>query len=181
MRLAECTDAELQAFERQLDLVPTEPPSPAAMAAQLRREKARADRDKWEVPFLIQLRALKIPEPIRNYRFAADAVGWNVDGKNNRNGGKLRDKLLKDGLGDWKMDFAWPQWLLAVEIDGAPGKGAHTTAKGYTKDCVKCGEATAMGWTVIRVTGTQVKTGYAINLTYRVLRNRGLLIDNDDR
>jgi very-short-patch-repair endonuclease len=172
---AQCTAAEYAAFERQLDLVPPPAPVPVDAKAQLRREQARANRDKHEVPFLIQVRTLKLPEPIRNYRFAAEAVGWSLDGNNRKTDGKLRARLLREGFGDWKMDFAWPELRIAVEIEGAPGKGAHTTARGFTKDCVKYGEAIAMDWTLLRFTGGQVHSGYAINLTYRIFRNRGLI------
>jgi hypothetical protein len=139
----------------------------------LRAQRAAANRDKWEVPFLIQVRTLKLPEPIRNYRFAAHHLGWDVAG-NNPAAARFRPLLLAAGLKDWKMDFAWPSYYLAVEIEGAPGHGRHTSAPGFTGDCVKYGEAKVLGWDVLRVTGQQVKSGYAINLTYRVFKGRAI-------
>lgn len=148
-------------------------PSPAAV---LRAAKAAANRDKWEVPFLVQVRTLKLPEPLRNYRFAASHLGWALDGTNPA-AARFRPLLLAAGLKDWKMDFAWPSWWLAVEIEGAPGHGRHTSAAGFTHDCVKYGEALILGWTILRVTGQQVRSGYAINLTYRAFKARSRLLN----
>jgi hypothetical protein len=176
----EHSDEELARFHAVLDApvqasLPGLPPK-ETVAAQLRKAKAKADRDKWEVPFLIQLRALHIPEPIRNFRFSADHLGWDPDAKRSKGAPKFAEMLLRAGLKDWKMDVAWPEHLLAVEIEGAPGHGRHTSPAGFTADCVKYGEAMARGWTVLRVTGAQVKSGYAINLTYRICKVRGMIL-----
>jgi hypothetical protein len=199
-RLADqCTDADYERFQLQLGLdIDAKPPTvvaqsqsqskpkpkptvkattaaaPKSAAAQLRSARAKADRDKWEVPFLAQLRTLRFPEPVRNYRFGAEAAGWDIDG-NNVGKGNFKDLLLSSGLRDWRMDFAWPTLRMAVEIEGAPGHGRHTSTKGFTADCVKYGEAQALGWTLLRFTGGQVRNGYAINLTYRIFKNLGIL------
>jgi very-short-patch-repair endonuclease len=72
----------------------------------------------------------------------------------------------------WRFDLAWPQLLLAVEIEGGvfAQKGSrHTHGVGFTKDCEKYAEAMCLGWTVLRVTTDQVKNGQAIGWLERIL------------
>lgn len=126
-------------------------------------------RSKHENAFAMQLAACRIVNPEREYRFAAIVVGWNVSGSNLKP--LLRDRLEKAGLRDWRFDFAWPSKKIAFEIDGAPGRGRHTTFCGYTADCEKRNAATRLGWSVYNVTGEQVKSGYAIALAESVLAN----------
>lgn len=53
----------------------------------------------------------------------------------------------------WRFDFAWPDRMLAVEIDGgAFSGGRHTRGTGFVEDCRKLNAATLMGWRVLRFT-----------------------------
>ena len=68
----------------------------------------------------------------------------------------------------WRFDFAWPDLLLALEVEGGIWRrGRHQTAKGYSADCEKYSEAAILGWKVIRVTQPMIKTGLAIDLIKR--------------
>lgn len=70
----------------------------------------------------------------------------------------------------WRFDFAWLEAMVAVEIDGATWTGGrHTRGKGYEADAEKLNEAALMGWTVIRVTGGQVRSGQALKWVARAL------------
>ena len=65
-----------------------------------------------------------------------------------------------------RFDFAWPDIMLAIDIQGGifpmwhttkTGKrykmpGAHLNTKGYIHDCEKANEASVCGWTVLWVT-----------------------------
>jgi len=113
-------------------------------AAQFRKAKAAANRAKWERPFEIHIRTLKLPTPVRELRFHPTRL--------------------------WRLDFAWPEFMFAIEVEGAPGRGRHTKPKGFTDDCIKYNEAALLGWTVYRVTGPQVGKGEAINLLLRVFK-----------
>lgn len=71
----------------------------------------------------------------------------------------------------WRFDFAWPELMVAVEIEGGTwGKSRHTTGTGFEKDCEKYNNATLLGWSVFRFTGDQVKNAAAIDMTRRALR-----------
>jgi hypothetical protein len=52
----------------------------------------------------------------------------------------------------WTFDFAWPDKMVALEVEGAIWvRGRHTSGTGFTNDCEKYNTATIMGWRVIRV------------------------------
>lgn len=109
-----------------------------------------------EERFDFQVRAFNLLIPEREYRFAAHAVGGPGKG--------LRDRLQEAGLRDWRMDFAWPQIKLAVEIEGGVWTGGrHTRGAGFTADMDKYNAATLMGWRVLRFGGDAIKNGQAVN------------------
>jgi len=136
-----------------------------AVAERLSQAKARANKDKHEVPMAIQIRASGLPEPECEYRFAALAVGL---------GPGILTRLRDAGLKDWRFDFAWPEHKIALEVEGAPGWGRHTMPKGFIGDCRKYNEGTRLGWAIYRVTGDMVHSGEALNLLIRVFLSRGL-------
>jgi very-short-patch-repair endonuclease len=64
----------------------------------------------------------------------------------------------------WRFDFAWPEKMVAVEVEGGTWSGGrHTTGLGFQKDCEKYNAATALGWRVFRYTSEQVRSGMAVN------------------
>ena len=63
----------------------------------------------------------------------------------------------------WRFDFAWPDRLIAVEIEGGSWiKGRHNYGPGFEADCRKYNTAELMGWTVLRFTPYMVMSGDAI-------------------
>jgi very-short-patch-repair endonuclease len=53
----------------------------------------------------------------------------------------------------WRFDFAWPRYLVAVEIDGGIFmRGRHSRGASFTKDCEKMNAATLLNWKVLRYT-----------------------------
>lgn len=68
----------------------------------------------------------------------------------------------------WRFDFAWPERLIAVEIEGGSWiNGAHGRGKHFESDCEKYAEATILGWRVLRFTTNMVRDGRAIQVTQR--------------
>lgn len=64
----------------------------------------------------------------------------------------------------WRFDFAWPDLLLAVEVEGITYDGGrHQRVDGFENDLEKYLSATLMGWTVIRVCKKQIKNLNALN------------------
>ena len=93
-----------------------------------------------EEKLALQLRLASVPTPTREYRFA-----WAA---------------MKRG---WRMDFAWPELMIGVEVDGGSWSGGrHTRGKGFAEDCVKFNAATLLGYRVLHFTGDQIRSGYAL-------------------
>jgi len=97
-----------------------------------------------EDALLFQIKALKLPVPEREHKFHA----------------KRR----------WRFDLAWPDKMLAVECEGGVWSGGrHSTGIGFTADCEKYAEAVLLEWRVLRFTGDQINSGYAIGCIVKIL------------
>lgn len=60
----------------------------------------------------------------------------------------------------WRLDYAWPTRMIAVEIHGGIHSGGrHTRGRGFVEDRTKMNEAALLGWTVIEATPEHIKTG----------------------
>lgn len=63
----------------------------------------------------------------------------------------------------WRADFAWPEAMVILEVEGATWtQGRHTRPKGYADDCEKYSRASLMGYTVLRATGEHIRSGAAL-------------------
>lgn len=91
-----------------------------------------------------QIRALKLPDPIFEFRF--------------------------HDTRQWRFDLAWTDKRVAVEVEGGVyTNGRHTRGKGYEADIRKYNEAQLMGWRVLRYSTGQVRAGIAIDDLKRAL------------
>lgn len=62
----------------------------------------------------------------------------------------------------WRLDYAWPTHMIALEVHGGIHSGGrHTRGKGFVGDRAKMNEAALLGWTVIEVTPEHIKSGRA--------------------
>ena len=92
------------------------------------------DGSYLETEFLVWLRHEKLPTPLREHRFAAPRR--------------------------WRFDFAWPDVLVAVEVEGGVwSQGRHQRAAGFVADCEKYESALRLGWRVYRVPGVWIVEG----------------------
>ena len=73
----------------------------------------------------------------------------------------------------WRFDFAWPDALVALEIEGGVFSGGrHARGAGIREDMRKYNEAQLLGWIVIRVLPEWIKKGQALLLVERALALR---------
>src|SRR5699024_8701966 len=70
-----------------------------------------------EAALALHIRAHRLPEPVWEYRFGAEAAGGAGKG--------LRARLAAAGLKDWRFDFAYPDLMLAIECEG----GIHSNGR----------------------------------------------------
>lgn len=96
-----------------------------------------------EERLFMQLRALNMPLPQREHRFHPTRR--------------------------WKFDFAWPGYMLAVEVEGMGGR--HQTHQGFRLDLEKYHHAFMLGWSVYRCSSAMVKSGAALEAIQSVLNN----------
>ena len=115
--------------------------SASAPAPTLARAKAPRQPSPLELRLLVLIRASGFPEPVTEHPFAKH-IGRR-----------------------WRFDFAWPDRLLAVEVDGGawvPGGGRHTRGAGFAADHDKFNRAMLLGWRVLRFTSRQLADGSAL-------------------
>ena len=102
-------------------------------------------QSQLEATFALQLRTSGLPEPEREYRFHPTRR--------------------------WRFDFAWPDVMLAVEVEGGTwSQGRHTRGSGYAADCEKYNEAALLGWRVLRFTADMVNNWSALETVREALR-----------
>lgn len=90
-----------------------------------------------------------------------------------------REYLFADRIGRrWRFDFAWPDRLIAVEIEGLVVRrvdghlqvlGRHASITGFKDDCEKYAWAAVFGWRVLRFEQSQVKSRFAAEMVGRVM------------
>lgn len=122
-----------------------------------------------EAMFALQVHAAGLPAPERNFRFCADLVGYAPG---------MRKRLASAGLKDYQLDFAWPDirvfngtLRLAVEIDGLvpSAQGGHQSIQGAKRDRDKWLTALRLGWLVLAVEPSQIKSGAVLEVVEDIL------------
>ena len=103
-----------------------------------------------EAELALQIKALGLPEPIREYQA--------IKGRK------------------FRFDFAWLEHKLLVEVNGGTyTKGAHSTGAGIARDYEKANLAQLAGWRVLLFDGKSVKDGTAVEVIRQALES----IDRD--
>jgi very-short-patch-repair endonuclease len=102
-------------------------------------------RSKLEILFGLHMASLDVPMPEAEFRFHPARK--------------------------WRIDFAWPSLMLAVELEGAIWtRGRHTRGAGVLGDMEKYNALTAMGWRLLRFDGRAVMTGRAASEVAALVR-----------
>lgn len=85
----------------------------------------------------LHIRAYKLPDPVREYQFDANRK--------------------------WRCDFAWPDLLIAVEVEGGINSGGrHVRPEGFKADMVKYNALALAGWRLFRYDIATIKRGWAV-------------------
>lgn len=107
---------------------------------------AAKPRSALEETLLLQIRASGLPDPVREMRIVE--------------------------LRRWRADFAWPEKMLMVECEGGHWAGGRHSRGGtaFDNDAEKYNEAALLGWRVLRVTSTHIKSGEALEWIRRALQ-----------
>lgn len=96
-------------------------------------------RSPAEAELLLQLKVARLPEPIPNFQPCHSRR--------------------------WRVDFAWPGAMVAVEVHGA----VHRIRERHHADAEKELWLVAAGWRVLRVTPRQVRSGLALDAITHIL------------
>jgi len=71
----------------------------------------------------------------------------------------------------WRFDFAWPDHMLALEVDGGVwSNGRHTRGSGRVKDMEKQTEAAVLGWRLMYCQPKEIRTGEIVDTIRRAIR-----------
>lgn len=106
-----------------------------------------------------------IPEPVTEHRFGAEASGGAGKG--------LRKRLEETGLQDWRFDYAWPQFKVALEVEGgAYIGGRHTRGSGFVEDMSKYNSAAMLGWLVLRCIPRELCKVATVEAVKRAIQTR---------
>jgi very-short-patch-repair endonuclease len=104
---------------------------------------------RLEAMLRLHLKAAKVPEPETEFRFHPTRR--------------------------WRFDLAWPDLMLAMEVDGGHWvNGRHTRPQGFANDLEKMNAAVLLGWRVLRFTSDQVKDGTALQTIEAALAGRAI-------
>lgn len=69
----------------------------------------------------------------------------------------------------WRFDWAWPEHMIALEIEGGIWKGGrHNRGSGFLNDMEKYNEAAIMGWRIVRTTPKDFENGNVMALLERM-------------
>lgn len=127
--------------------------NPAALLEAAEREDPLPRKVKTPMPLsegeetvARDIKALGLPEPVREYKFHPTR--------------------------DWRFDFAWPERKIALEVDGVMWdvQGGHQAPDDLAIQNQKQNEAIRLGWDVYRFTTAQVRAGEHLGVLEEVLR-----------
>lgn len=98
--------------------------------------------------FLAFCKSMGLPEPVAEHRFHATRK--------------------------WRLDWAWPERLIALEVEGGVWTGGrHTRPTGFLNDMIKYNEAAALGWRILRCQPKTLCTVATVELLRRAMGQTG--------
>ncbi len=124
---------------------PAQKPATASIAAKAKRPRvSRVPKTEAPALFFAALASAGLSEPLREHMFHATRK--------------------------WRFDYAWPQYLIALEVDGGIWvNGGHNRGAQMLKTWEKENEAVCMGWRILRCQPKDLTAAATINSLKRVL------------
>lgn len=116
-------------------------------AETIAKAQAKAKRNKWQDAYALQIKQAGIIRPIEEYQAIPNRK--------------------------FRWDFAWPECLILVEIQGgiwSSGKSGHSTGTGINRDCEKGNLANLASFCCLSFTSDQIRNGMALEQTKEALR-----------
>lgn len=108
------------------------------MAKASVRPRATRARFDYADHLAQQVRALRLPDPVREHRF--------------------------DPVRRWRFDLCWPDRMIFVECDGGEFVKGSLGRHGTGRDWEKQNAAVLLGWRPFRFVGSQIRSGYALRV-----------------
>lgn len=117
---------------------------------QIKWLEQKAKSDAAAAVFKRMCVASGLPLPVREYRFAQEAMGR-----------------------EWEADFAWPDERIILEVEGgAWAGGRHTRGSGYLEDMRKYNAMSLLGFALLRCTPKTLCTPETVNMVADLIRAR---------
>lgn len=117
---------------------------PIAKSSKAGGISAKKPGSPLEAHLALSMAAAGIPTPEREYRFHPTRK--------------------------WRLDFAWPALLWAVEVEGGIYRGGgHTHVKDLKRDIEKHRALTLLGWRCLRFHGDEIRSGLATEVIAQAL------------
>jgi very-short-patch-repair endonuclease len=130
-------------------------------ASQVKQLAKRSQKETLENSFLTHWTLLfpQLPPPVRQHKVKNPKTGR-----------------------DWRIDFAWPEWKLGVEIQGGAWVGGgHNTALGQARDYERQNTLTRYGWRMLFFSTPMLKDmASAVEQVAEILCNAEEVEDADD-
>lgn len=87
-------------------------------------------------------------------------------------GKKVKREFLFHPSRKWRADFAFPESMLLIEVEGGTrkaGGGRHQRAEGFEGDCEKYNAAQLLGYKVLRFTTDMITRRKAVPVILEAL------------
>ena len=122
-------------------------PKPESPSEVIAKAQKKAKRNRWQDAYYIQVKQAGLPLPVSEYSaIPARKFRW---------------------------DFAWPECLILVEIQGgiwSSSKTGHTSGVGVNRDCQKGNLANLGSFCCLSFTSDMIRSGIALEQTREALR-----------
>ena len=120
------------------------------------KEQIQKEKERQDIKFRAHCRSLGIPEP--------------------------RSEVQFHSTRKWRFDYAWPQYRVALEIEGGVFTGGrHTSGVGFLKDAEKYNYAACMGWAIIRCMPRTLCTGETMTFIAQAIKVQTPKVSNNHK